>query len=121
MSEDTLQHGDPFDDPLWKAAEEAARAPRRRRSREFIGCPMWWLKWVFPLTRSVEQLVVALYLYRLRAVRRTKTIQLSNVALEKDLGLSRFTKYRTLDRLEEAGVLKVGRRDGRSLTVTLLR
>ncbi len=121
MSETLLQPDDPFDDPLWKAAEKAARGKRRRRSKEFVGCPMWWLRWVLPLTRSSEQLAVALYLYRLRIVRRSKTIRLSNVALENDLGLSRYAKYRILARLEEAGVLKVGRRDGRSLTVTLLQ
>jgi hypothetical protein len=118
---DLLQDGDPFDDPLWKAAEKAARAPRRRRNETHIGCPMWWLAWVFPLARSSEQLVVALYLYRLRVVRRSKTITVSNRNLERDLGINRYTKYRALTKLEQAGVLTIEQRDGRAVKVTLLR
>ena len=124
MSRDDLWIGgqaDPFDDPLWKAAEKAARSKRRYRSKAFIGCPLQWLRKVLPLTRSPGQLAVALYLYRLRVVRRSRTVRLSNAVLEKDLHLSQFTKYRILAHLEEAGAIKLGRRDGRSLEVTLLR
>jgi DNA-binding transcriptional ArsR family regulator len=122
MSEDTLQHGDPFDDPLWKVAEKTARAKRRqKRNKVHVGCPMWWLKWALSRTRSAEQLALALYVYRQRIVQRGKTIRLSNAALEKDLGLSRYSKYRCLTQLEKAGMVTVERRDGRSVMVTLLR
>ena len=122
MSEHMLQNDDPFEDPLWKEAEKAARAtPRRRRSKTFIGCPLWWLRWVLPLTRSEGQLAAALWVYRLRVVQRSKTVSISNQSLEEALGISRFAKYRVLAKLEDAGVLTVERRDGRAIKVTLLR
>jgi CRP-like cAMP-binding protein len=122
MKSEDLQGGDPFDDPLWKAADKTARAQRRqKRNKAFVGCPMWWFKWALSRTKSAEQLALALYLYRQRIVQRSKTVRLSNAALEKDLNLSRYAKYRCLARLEETGVLTAGRRDGRSVMVTLLR
>src|SRR5262245_42009327 len=114
-------HEDPFDDPLWKAADKAARRPRRHRSKAFIGCPMSWLKWVLPLCGSAEQLAVAQCLYRLRIVQRSKTIRVSNRELKEALGISRYSKYRLLTKLENAGVILIRKRDGRSVVVTLLR
>ena len=121
MNENLFDNTDPFDDPLWKEAEKAARSKRRRQSKIFIGCPMWWLRWVLPLTRSAEQLAVAIYLYRQRVVQRSKRIKISNTGLEKDLGISRYTKYRTLAKLEEGGVLTTHREGRRAIEATLRR
>jgi hypothetical protein len=122
VNEDTLQHGDPFDDPLWKAADKTARARRRRRrNRTHIGCPMWWLRAVLPLARSAEQLAVALYVYRLTIVCRSKTISVSNQSLKEDLGVGRFGKYKMFARLEEAGLWRVKHRNKHALEVTLLK
>jgi CRP-like cAMP-binding protein len=121
MHEDMIP-GDPFDDPLWKAAEKTARARRRRRrNRTHIGCPMWWLRAVLPLARSAEQLAVALYVYRLTIVRRSKTISVSNQSLKEDLGVGRFGKYKLFARLEEAGLWRIKRRNKHALEVTLLK
>ena len=112
---------DPFDDPLWKAAEKTARSKRRRRSKTFIGCPLWWLQSVLPLAQSAEQLAVALYIYRLRVVRRSKTVSISNRGLKEDLGVGRFGKYKLIARLEAAGLLRVERQNKHALKVTLLQ
>jgi len=80
---------------------------------------MWWLRLVLPKLRSAAELAVALYLYRLRIVRRSRTVSLSNERLLADLGVNRFTKYRALQKLADAGVIEIRRRDGRAIIVTL--
>jgi hypothetical protein len=114
----TEQSADPFDDPLWKAAE---KAPAGRRTNAFIGCPMSWLKRVLLAVRSAEQLAVALYVYRRTKVCRSKTVSVSNAELQRELGIDRRIKYRALTGLESAGVVRLKNRIGRAVTVTLLK
>ena len=67
-----------------------------------------------------DQLVVALLLYRECLLRRSNTVALSNGELRK-LGISRYTKYRALAWLREAGVIAIEEADTRrSVRVTLL-
>jgi CRP-like cAMP-binding protein len=66
-------------------------------------------------------LAVALYVYRLTIVRRSKTVSVSNQSLMEDLGVSRFGKYKLFVRLEEAGLWTVKRQNKRALEVTLLK
>jgi CRP-like cAMP-binding protein len=47
------------------------------------------------------------------------TVTLANKALA-EMGVSRFTKYRALQRLEEDGLIKVKRRERRSPIITIL-
>ncbi len=47
------------------------------------------------------------------------TVTLSNKALA-EMGVTRFTKYRALQRLEEDGLIKVKRRERRSPIITIL-
>jgi hypothetical protein len=114
-----FEDGDPFDDPAWQAAELMAGAPPRPADG-YITCPLAWLAQVRLVVRSVDQLLVAQVLYRRCLVQRSKTVDLPNGELRK-LGISRQTKYRALAELEEAGVLTVGARNGRSIRVTLHR
>jgi hypothetical protein len=119
MNEDTLQHGDPFDDPLWKAAEKIAHT-RRRRSEPYIGCPVTWLKRVLPLVQSAEQLAVAQWLHRRRVICGNDVFTVPNRELYEDLGISRFTKYRTLRLLREAGAIAIILNGKRTMQAKLL-
>jgi hypothetical protein len=101
--------------PEWRTATKAAG-----KTDNFIGCPMWWLKLVFPLVNSKSQLVVALYLWRRRIVcGNRKTFDVPNGELTA-LGIHHRTKYRTLARLEAADVISISRRRKSTLTVTIL-
>jgi hypothetical protein len=115
------------DDSLWiSGPDDLARAltrkaPAHRGANTFIGCPMSWLKRVLPAVRSADQLAVALYVYRRTKVCRSRTVSVSNAELQKELGICRYTKYRTLAWLENAGLIRTESRDGRSVKVTLLK
>ena len=61
-------------------------APKRRRADGHIGCPVEWLKRVLPLVKTKEQLVVAIWLQRRRAVCRNELFTVPNKALEKISG-----------------------------------
>jgi hypothetical protein len=49
----------------------------------------------------------------------SRTFQLTNALLAR-YGITRYTKYRTLMKLEKAGLIRVEHRNRQSLTVTLL-
>jgi hypothetical protein len=100
---------------------------RRRAARELsdlrhIGCPLAWFMVVFPIMRSKNELAVALHIYRLRSIRRSRTVAVSNMGLLADLGIDRFTKYRALRRLAGAGLIKIKQHNNkRSLEITFLQ
>jgi len=102
------------DESLWiNGPDDFAQAPgagephARRQQNSFIGCPVPWLKRVRPAVQSADQLIVALYVYRRTKVCRSKTVSISNAGLQKELGISRQTKYRALSRLESAGIIRI--------------
>jgi hypothetical protein len=91
----------------------------------FIGCPLPWLARVLPVVNSKDQLVVALYVYSRCEAYGSKTVPVPNYQLAQ-LGISRQTKYRAVQHLQQAGALKVeeqevppGKRQ-QSLVITLL-
>ena len=109
-------------DDLWLGGSEDdlanATLPNRRPSENsfrHIGCPLAWFKRVFPIVRGKNELAIALYIYRLRAVRRLRTVAVSNAPLLAELGIDRFAKYRALRRLAEAGVITL-KRDNKKAT-----
>jgi hypothetical protein len=112
---------------LWIDGETNERpARRRRRARpaaddRHIGCPLTWLQLVFPIVRGKSELAVALAIYRLHVVRKSRTITVSNVSLLAELGVHRQAKYRVLRRLAAAGIITVARRSKRALMVTFVR
>jgi hypothetical protein len=109
------------DGPRIEVETLAGRAvPKRRRADQHIGCPLEWLKRVLPLMKTKEQLAVALWLHRRRAVCRNALFTVPNKALQEDLGLSRKVKYGALQRLEEAGAIALIRADKHTLQVRLL-
>jgi hypothetical protein len=59
---------------------------------------------------------VWLWLWRLRSIRRSRTVKVSNSGLA-ELGIDRFTKYRSLKRLAEAGLISIRRENKNALEV----
>jgi CRP-like cAMP-binding protein len=86
-----------------------------------IGCPLAWFRLVFSVVHGKNELAVALYLYRLRMVRRSRTVAVSNVRLLAELGVDRFAKYRALGRLADAGIITIRRRHKRALEIRFVR
>jgi hypothetical protein len=103
------------------------RAVRKASSRDtedasrLIGCPLWWLKAMLPVVHSANELAVALYLYRQRVVQGSRTIKLTNIRLTAELGINRFTKYRTIKKLETARLITVRRRNKKALEITFFK
>jgi hypothetical protein len=109
---------DPFDDPRWQQAEAIAAA-RSKPYQRFIGCPVAWFEQVFPIVRGKNELAVALAAYRLRVVRHSRVVVISNVYLAR-LGIDRFAKYRSLRRLADAGLITIRRRNKQALEIEFL-
>ena len=100
--------------------ESRAAPKRRKREDHHIGCPLEWLKRVLPLVNTKEQLAVAIWLHRRRAVCRNELFTVPNEELHEDLGLSRKVKYAALQHLEKAKVIAVIRDGKRALRVRFL-
>lgn len=110
--------GDPFDDPLWQQAD-ATVTKRGRPDQQFIGCPLPWFKRVLPVVHGKNELAIALYLYRLSKVCGSRTMVVSNERLLAELGIDRYSKYRALRRLAEAGIIVCKHHDKRAIQVTI--
>ena len=115
------------EDDLWiKGQSDDLNVPASRRahaadSARHIGCPLSWFTLVFPLVRGKNELAVALYIYRLRTIQRSRTIKVSNTRLLTEMGIDRFAKYRALRRLAVAGIITVKSYPQRSLEVVFHR
>jgi hypothetical protein len=86
-----------------------------------IGCPLSWFALVFPVVHGKNELAVALYIYRLHTIQRSRTVRVSNTRLLTELGIDRFAKYRALRRLAGAGIITIKRRHSGSLEVVFQR
>jgi hypothetical protein len=102
---------------LTAGAKSGGKAPLKDRH---IGCPLWWFVAALTATRGAKEFAVAIYLWRLRVVSRSKTVEVSNAELRK-LGIDRRTKYRAAHRLADAKLVRVKRRGNSSLEITFLR
>jgi hypothetical protein len=119
VTEDLFTEGQPDDLDVQKIRRRAARVSTD--ADRHIGCPLWWFALVYPAIRGKGELAVALYLYRLRVIQRSRTIKVSNERLSAELGIDRFTKYRALRQLAAAGIVKVKRHNKRALEITFDR
>ena len=103
----------------------AGHTQKRRKQKcapkdRLIGCPVWWLRRVRPAVTERDQIVVAIYLWRRRIVCGRETFDVPNGEL-RALGVSRKIKYRTLELLATADLIKVTRRPGKAAPeVTIL-
>jgi hypothetical protein len=96
-------------------------APKQRQHRgQHTGCSLEWLKRVLPIVKTKQQLAVAIWLQRRRAICRSEVFTIPTEKLRLDLGLSRKIKSQTLQRLEEAGIIVINRDGKRALQVRIL-
>jgi hypothetical protein len=95
--------------------------PRSAADARHIGCPLSWFRLVFPVVRGKNELAVALFLYRQRAIHRSRTVTVTNVHLLTELGIDRYAKYRALKRLARAGIIAIKHHNKRALRVTFLQ
>jgi hypothetical protein len=100
--------------------DSAVTSNSRKRTARYIGCPMTWLKRVLPVVGSKEQLATALWLYRRHTICGGGPFTASNYELSRDIGVTRYTKYRTLRRLEKACVIILHRGGAKTVLVELL-
>jgi hypothetical protein len=93
------------------------RRPRSAADSRHIGCPLSWFRLVLPIVRGKNELAVALFIYRQRAIRKSRTVVISNTELS-ELGIDRYAKYRALKRLAATGILTVNHHNKRALKIT---
>ena len=84
--DDLFEQGDPFEDSAWKEEESPKRKPKRSLSAQYVGCPLKWLQWVARLTKSKQQLLLALYLYRRCHVCHSRTVDVPTGDLADKIG-----------------------------------
>ena len=98
-------------DDLWTDGPDyIANAPTMPDELEgnFCGGPIWWWQRVASVVNTKEQLIVAIYLWRRRSVcGHRNTFDVPNGELQIFWGISRHVKYRTLDMLAAAGLIKI--------------
>lgn len=115
VSKDT---DDLFDD---SGGDPVMDAPPSKTSEPYVRITTAWLKRVLPLVDSAEQLAIVLWLFRWRKVCRSKEwFSVPAKALDEELGLSRFTRYRAFKHLEQAGGIVVSRVGKKAMRVKLL-
>jgi len=115
MSEDI---DDLFDD---SKSDPIMDAPDSETSEPYIRITTAWLKRVLPLVSSAEQLAIVLWLFRRQKVCRSKEwFSVPAKALDEELGLSRFTRYRAFKHLEQVGGIVVSRVGKKAMRVKLL-
>jgi hypothetical protein len=81
--------------------------------------PLPWFRRVFAL-RGQKVLVVALVIWLLAGLRKRRSnLKLSTKSLQ-EYGINRDAKYKSLKKLEQAGLIRVERRGTRNPIVTIL-
>jgi hypothetical protein len=112
-----------MDDETWQVKrrrELEAMAPVKRKKVEpFVKVPLWWAQAAAKATNTQKALVWIVLLHTAWKA-KSSTFPLPNGRLAK-VGVGRFSKYRVLRELEDAGLIVViGRRKGKTPSVTLL-
>jgi hypothetical protein len=111
-------------DPLarFKSTKPHSASPdvEKKRKDPHFGCLLEWAKKVLPLVKSKDQLAVAIWLHRRRALRKSDVFDVPNEALRLDLSVGRQVKYRTLQRLEQADVVTIIRNGKQAIKVRIL-
>jgi hypothetical protein len=80
--------------------------PSKKSGDLHIGCPVWWLRCIQPVLKTGNQIIVGIYVWRRWVVcKKQETFTVPNGEL-KNWGISRQIKYRTINRLVAAGLIK---------------
>ena len=93
--------------------------PRHKRGEKFLKGPIPWAWLVRAAHQPGKALHVAIVLWFLVGVKKTRTVALSGSVL-RGLGVDRHSGYRGLGALEQAGLVSAERHPGRNPVVTLL-
>ena len=91
---------------------------KRRKEPPFVKVPLWWAETAAKATKTPKAMVWIQLLHAAWKAKRS-TFPLPNGRL-KTAGVTRFVKYRALHELEEAGLITVERRHGKTTTVTIV-
>src|SRR5262249_10669667 len=105
-----------LEDPPHVKAQTTKRA--RRQNEAFVMVPLQWAADAAKATRTQGALVWIVLLYTAWKT-KSQTFPLPNTLLTK-YGVRRDTKTRILRALEAAGRIKVERKNGRAINVTLI-
>jgi hypothetical protein len=105
---------------IGRAMPKRRRADHKPDGQRHIGCSVRYLRAAIKATRSSNRLAVALYLYRLHSIHRSRTVRVANGWLERVLGIKRSTKARALDDLAKAGVIELHDRSLREASIVTL-
>jgi len=118
-----MEGPDIFDEPATqpKAAKKGRKHRAIATTPDFVGCPMSWLQHVLPHFQGASQLAVVLLLYRRWVLegRPRKPFVFPNGDLQR-LGITRLTKYRTLAKLKNIGLIAVILAPGRAPRIKCL-
>ena len=95
------------------------KLPRHKPGEKFLKGPIPWNWLAQAVSQPGKALHVAIALWFLAGVKRTRTVPLSGSVLD-ELGVSRYSGYRALTALEHAGLVRVERHRGRNPIVTIL-
>jgi hypothetical protein len=109
---------DPLELDKLPPLSKRSKRVRAGSDQRHIGCPLWWFKLALSIMRSKNEFAVALYVYRLRMVYRSRTVSVSNERLLAELKIDRHVKYRALQKLADAGVIRIRRHKKRALAIT---
>jgi hypothetical protein len=103
-----------------RLAELEAAAPKKRKKKvePFVNVPLWWAEAAAKATKTPKAMVWIQLLHAAWKAKRS-TFPLPNGRLRK-VGATRFAKYRALRELEEAGLIMVERRNGKTTIVTIV-
>jgi hypothetical protein len=83
----------------------------------FVKVPLWWIEAAAKATKSPRTLVLMELLHTAWKIKRS-TFPLGNMKLARR-GVSREVKRKVLRDLERAGLVRVDRRDRKTVVVTL--
>ncbi len=106
--------------PKSKAKQKVStKPPHHKPGQRFLKGPIPW-DWLDQAARQPgKALHVAIALWFLAGVKRTRTVALSGSVLS-GLSVKRHSGYRGLTALEQAGLVRVERHPGRNPIVTIL-
>lgn len=103
-----------------KAVAATKRPGKLKRDQRFVGCPWGFLVDVRSRTLNGAALVVALYVFRMAAKSKSRTVKLSGAELA-ELKVGRIGRHKALHILAAAGLIRLHRAArGRAGNVELL-
>src|SRR5437660_12774508 len=97
---------------------KAAAPVKRKKADPFVKVPLWWAEAAAKATRTPKALVWIELLHTAWKAKRA-TFSFPSGKLRKE-GANRHTKRRALGELETAGLITVGRRNGKNPIVKLV-